>query len=114
MLIDNNAEAEARTTEVPLALATERFRGYPKQIDGASPGDLDYDYDRVSLTGPFQHQRGNYTRLGRCDVAGERRRRPLCDLRQRRRDCGGVRRNEAAGVADRTGSATTSFMRTDL
>ena len=49
---------------MPLALATERFRGYPTQIDGASPGDLDYDYDRVSLTGPFQHQRGNYTHLG--------------------------------------------------
>ena len=58
------AEAEARTTEVPLATATLHFRGYPTQIDGASPGDLDYDYDRVSLTGPFQHQRGNYTRMG--------------------------------------------------
>jgi hypothetical protein len=64
VLIDNNAEAETRATEVPLALATERFRGYPTQIDGKSPGDLDYDYDRVSLTGPFQHQRGNYTHLG--------------------------------------------------
>jgi tetratricopeptide (TPR) repeat protein len=64
VLVDNNAEAEVSTAEVPLALATERFRGYPKQIEGASPGDLDYDYNRVSLTGPFQHQRGNYTRLG--------------------------------------------------
>jgi tetratricopeptide (TPR) repeat protein len=64
VLIDNNPEAETRTAEVPLVLATERFRGYPEQIEGASPGDLDYDYDRVSLTGPFQHQRGNYTRLG--------------------------------------------------
>jgi tetratricopeptide (TPR) repeat protein len=64
VLIDNNAEAEARTAEVPLSLATLHFRGYPKQIEGASPGDLDYDYDRVSLTGPFQHQRGNYTRMG--------------------------------------------------
>ncbi len=64
VLIDNHAEAETRATEVPLAVATERFRGYPTQIDGESPGDLDYDYDRVSLTGPFQHQRGNYTRLG--------------------------------------------------
>jgi len=64
VLIDNNAEAETHSTEVPLALATERFRGYPTQIDGKSPGDLDYDYDRISLTGPFQHQRGNYTRLG--------------------------------------------------
>ena len=64
VLIDNNPEAKARVTDVPLVLATERFRGYPTQIEGKSPGDLDYDYDRVSLTGPFQHQRGNYTRLG--------------------------------------------------
>ncbi len=64
VLIDNNADAQAQATEVPLALATLHFRGYPKQIEGISPGDLDYDYDRVSLTGPFQHQRGNYTRMG--------------------------------------------------
>ena len=64
VLIDNNAEAVARTAEVPLATATLHFRGYPKQIDLASNGDLDYDYDRVSLTGPFQHERGNYTRFG--------------------------------------------------
>jgi hypothetical protein len=64
VLIDNNPEAEARTAELPLATATLHFRGYPKQTEGASPGDLDYDYDRVSLTGPFQHQRGNYTRMG--------------------------------------------------
>jgi hypothetical protein len=64
VLIDNHADADSKTTEVPLATATLHFRGYPKQIDLASPGDLDYNYDRVSLTGPFQHQRGNYTRMG--------------------------------------------------
>jgi tetratricopeptide (TPR) repeat protein len=64
VLIDNAPEAESRTTEIPLTRATEHFRGYPTQIEGASPGDLDYDYDRVSLTGPFQHQRGNYTHFG--------------------------------------------------
>jgi tetratricopeptide (TPR) repeat protein len=64
VLIDNNAEAPARTAELPLALATLHFRGYPTQIEGASPGDLDYDYERVSLTGPFQRERGNYTRMG--------------------------------------------------
>ena len=64
VLIDNSAEAQTHTTEVPLAGATERFRGYPTQIEGKSPGDLNYDYDRVSLTGPFQHQRGSYTHLG--------------------------------------------------
>jgi tetratricopeptide (TPR) repeat protein len=64
VLVDNNAEAEVRTSDVPLAMATEHFRGYPTQLEGKSPGDLDYDYDRISLTGPFQHQRGNYTRFG--------------------------------------------------
>jgi hypothetical protein len=64
VLIDNQAEGEARATEIPLSLATLHFRGYPMQIEGASPGDLDYDYDRVSLTGPFQRERGNYTRMG--------------------------------------------------
>jgi hypothetical protein len=64
VLIDQSEDAQARTTEIPLAQATLHFRGYPTQIEGASPGDLDYDYNRVSLTGPFQHQRGNYTRMG--------------------------------------------------
>jgi tetratricopeptide (TPR) repeat protein len=64
VLIDQSEDAVSRTSEVPLAQATLHFRGYPKQIEGASPGDLDYDYDRVSLTGPFQRQRGNYTRTG--------------------------------------------------
>jgi tetratricopeptide (TPR) repeat protein len=68
VLVDQSSNAEAKTAEVPLASATLHFRGYPAQIDGASPGDLDYNYDRVSLTGPFQHQRGNYTRMG--DVTG--------------------------------------------
>lgn len=64
VLIDNSPAGVFHKTEVPLALATEQFRGYPTQIEGASPGDLGYDYDRVSLTGPFQHQRGNYTHFG--------------------------------------------------
>jgi tetratricopeptide (TPR) repeat protein len=68
VLVDQSEHAQARMTEVPLASATLHFRGYPRQIEGASPGDLDYDYNRVSLTGPFQHQRGNYTRFG--DVTG--------------------------------------------
>jgi tetratricopeptide (TPR) repeat protein len=64
VLIDNQPAAQAKSTEIPLAAAALHFRGYPKQLEGASPGDLDYDYDRVSLTGPFQRQRGNYTRIG--------------------------------------------------
>ncbi|HKF46552.1 MAG TPA: FG-GAP-like repeat-containing protein [Terracidiphilus sp.] len=64
VLIDQSDHAPALTEDVPLATATLHFRGYPRQIEGPSPGDLDYDYDRVSLTGPFQHERGSYTRLG--------------------------------------------------
>ena len=64
VLIDDHDAAEAKTTEIPMSTATLRFHGYPKQLDGKSNGDLDYDYDLVSLTGPFQHQRGSYTRMG--------------------------------------------------
>jgi hypothetical protein len=64
VLVDQSTDAEALSTDVPLSSATLHFRGYPRQIVGASSGDLDYDYDRVSLSGPFQHQRGNYTRFG--------------------------------------------------
>jgi Flp pilus assembly protein TadD len=64
VLIDNQAAGESRTTELPLDFATEHFRGYPQEIDGASPGDLNYNYNRVSLTGPFQRERGSYTHFG--------------------------------------------------
>ena len=64
VLIDQSENASARTTDVPLVSAALQFRGYPKQIDLASPGDLDYDYNSVSLSGPFQRERGNYTRIG--------------------------------------------------
>lgn len=64
VLIDQSAGAPARTTEMPLVSANLHFRGYPKEIDLASPGDLDYDYNEISLTGPFQHERGDYTHYG--------------------------------------------------
>jgi tetratricopeptide (TPR) repeat protein len=64
VLIDQSSDAPFRTAELPLSMAALHFRGYPTQIDLKSPGDLDYDYDRVSLTGPFQHHRGSYTRMG--------------------------------------------------
>jgi tetratricopeptide (TPR) repeat protein len=66
VLVDDHpgTPAMAQETEIPLAQASLRFHGYPRQIDGVSPGDLSYDYDQVSLTGPFQRQRGSYTRFG--------------------------------------------------
>jgi len=38
VLVDQSVNAEARATEVSLAAATLHFRGYPKQMEGASPG----------------------------------------------------------------------------
>lgn len=64
VLIDQSMNAEVRATEIPLTTATLHFRGYPKEIDGASAGDLSYDYNVVSLTGPFQRERGSYTHFG--------------------------------------------------
>jgi tetratricopeptide (TPR) repeat protein len=64
--VDNAPDAShgVRQTELPLATAHLAFRGYPQQVDGATPGDLNYRYDRISLTGPFAWQRGAYTRYG--------------------------------------------------
>jgi tetratricopeptide (TPR) repeat protein len=64
VLIDQSEDAQTRTTEVPLASAVLDFRGYPKQIEGTSLGDLNYDYNLVSLSGPFQRERGDYTHFG--------------------------------------------------
>ncbi len=63
-LVDNGAATQSRQTELPLALASLRFRGYPKQTEGATPGDLTYDYGQISATGPFRWQRGSYTSYG--------------------------------------------------
>lgn len=66
ILVDNGAfeSLQIRQTEMPLATARLAFRGYPQQIEGATPGDLTYDYNRISATGPFQWQRGTYTHYG--------------------------------------------------
>jgi Flp pilus assembly protein TadD len=69
-LVDNEAQSPAEAsaaihrTELRLARATLDFRGYPRQIDGRTPGDLTYDYQQMSASGPFIPHRGNYTRYG--------------------------------------------------
>ncbi len=66
LLVDNGParENDVRTTELPLSAATLGFRGYPRQVDGETPGDLTYYYDQVSTTGPFSRFRGSYTQYG--------------------------------------------------
>jgi Tfp pilus assembly protein PilF len=71
VLVDNEVkltaasrDARIRQTELPLIKASLAFRGYPQQIDGVTPGDLNYDYKQMSRTGPFIPQRGAYTHYG--------------------------------------------------
>jgi tetratricopeptide (TPR) repeat protein len=66
VLVDNGParENDVRTTELPLAAATLGFRGYPRQVDGETPGDLTYYYEQASTTGPFSRFRGSYTQYG--------------------------------------------------
>jgi tetratricopeptide (TPR) repeat protein len=70
-LVDNDAklgmastETNIRQTDLPLMSASLAFRGYPRQIEGHTPGDLNYNYQQMSRTGPFVPQRGAYTRYG--------------------------------------------------
>jgi hypothetical protein len=63
--VDNGRDdGEFRKTELPLSSASLAFRGYPRQVEGKVPGDLNYLYDQVSRTGPFSRQRGSYTKYG--------------------------------------------------
>ncbi len=68
VLIDNSRCGGARRRKCRWRVATEHFRGYPTQIDGKSPGDLDYDYDRVSLDGAVPASARKLHALRRCDA----------------------------------------------
>lgn len=63
-LIDNSIPETVQTHEVPLANARLHFHGYPKADESRFPGDLDYNYNDVSLTGPYARHIGIYTRYG--------------------------------------------------
>ena len=67
LLDTTEEEIPLRVASAPLAESTLRFRGYPRQVDGASPGDVSYSYGEVSLTGPYARHRGSYTRYGEVD-----------------------------------------------
>ena len=64
-LVDNSApDSRIETHEAPLAKARLRFHGYPRADESRFPGDLNYDYDNVSLTGPYARHVGSYTQYG--------------------------------------------------
>lgn len=65
ILIDRtSSHVVLQTRDVPLAAANLHFRGYPKAVEGSSPGDLRYLYEEISATGPYTRQSGEYTRYG--------------------------------------------------
>ncbi len=66
ILVDTTSDRQngTKVTELPLSASQLAFHGYPRPIEGKSPGDLRYVYEDVSATGPYAHQTGAYTRLG--------------------------------------------------
>jgi hypothetical protein len=65
VLVDNSVpDHRIHTYEVPLATAQLHFHGYPRADESRFPGDLNYDYQNVSLTGPYARHVGSYTRYG--------------------------------------------------
>jgi tetratricopeptide (TPR) repeat protein len=65
ILIDTTPQTEAsELREIPLAEASLRFLGFPRQLSGTPASDLSYDYGQVSATGPFTKHAGFYTAYG--------------------------------------------------
>jgi hypothetical protein len=63
--IDQTPELrEAKVAEVPLANAALDFLGYPREIRLTPASDTQYSYTQRSMTGPYAHAAGNYTRYG--------------------------------------------------
>ncbi len=63
--IDQAAEAQdPRVTVVPLARAALDRLGYPREIRLHPASDTIYSYKQRSMTGPYAHAAGNYTRFG--------------------------------------------------
>ncbi len=57
-------DARLRMTAVPLIRADLQFHGYPLKIEGSPPGNVNYIYEKASVTGPYTRPAGTYTRYG--------------------------------------------------
>jgi Flp pilus assembly protein TadD len=55
---------DLRVTQVPLAKAALDFVGYPREIRLHPASDTTYLYSQRSMSGPYAHAAGNYTRYG--------------------------------------------------
>jgi tetratricopeptide (TPR) repeat protein len=64
-LVDRTpGEPPVRLAAVPLSSATLRFHGYPRQVPVSLAGDINFQYENSSRTGPYAREIGNYTRYG--------------------------------------------------
>ena len=57
-------QQEVRVEQVPLAQAALDFVGYPRETRLRPTSDTVYSYSHRSMTGPYAHAAGNYTRYG--------------------------------------------------
>jgi Tfp pilus assembly protein PilF len=63
--IDQTVDSQdVRVTQVPLAKAALDYVGYPRETRLKPASDTVYSYSRRSMTGPYAHATGNYTRYG--------------------------------------------------
>jgi Flp pilus assembly protein TadD len=65
ILIDRTPTGQpVQIAEIPLSAAKLSFHGYPQPIEGNPRSDLTYQYDHVSISGPYVPHAGAYTRFG--------------------------------------------------
>jgi hypothetical protein len=65
MRIDQTPDVQdLRVAQVPLAKAALDFVGYPREVRLKPASDTIYSYSQRSMTGPYAHAAGNYTRYG--------------------------------------------------
>lgn len=65
ILIDRSQQKEDfKLHEIPLTRANLEFHGYPQQTEDQPPGNVRYNFEQVSRTGPYARQAGEYTRYG--------------------------------------------------
>ena len=57
-------QKDVRVSEVPIADAALDFLGYPREIRLKPASDTMYSYAQRSMSGPYAHAAGNYTRYG--------------------------------------------------
>ncbi len=63
--IDQTPETkDVRVEQAPLVNASLDFLGYPREIRLQPASDTTYSYSHRSMTGPYAHAAGNYTRYG--------------------------------------------------